>query len=103
MPITWIREREIELPDGKKTRQRVIGTTIGASIDLRSYDLRRLLVNACYWGMGLEDRIAPESRAEIVGKFEPTMFGFGTYVRGVRPADLAWSVKLAREDSAQPR
>ncbi|MFN0006685.1 MAG: ThuA domain-containing protein [Planctomycetota bacterium] len=99
MPITWVRERELE--GGRK--QRVIGTTIGASIDLRSHDLRRLLVNACYWGMGLEDKIGPASRADVVGKFEPTTFGFGTHVRGVRPADLAWSVKMPEEEAGEPR
>ncbi len=99
MPITWVREREL---DGGK-HQRVIGTTIGASIDLRSHDLRRLLVNACYWGMGLEEKIGPTSRADTVGEFEPTPFGFGTYTRGVRPADLAWSVKKPEKDAEKPR
>jgi hypothetical protein len=99
MPITWVRERALE--SGEK--QRVIGTTIGASIDLRSNDLRRLLVNACYWGLGLEEKIGPNSRSDTVGEFAPTPFGFGTYVRGVRPADLAWSVKKTEKDAEKPK
>jgi len=85
MPIAWIRERALE--GGKK--QRVACSTIGSSQDLRSRDLRRLYVNLAYWGLGLEDKIAAEPRVEIVGTFEPTPFGFGTFRRGVKPADLA--------------
>ncbi len=85
-PIVWIRERAL---DGGKT-QRVACSTIGASIDLPSRDLRRLFVNLCYWGVGLESKIAAEPRAEIVGNFAPTMFGFGAFKKGVKPADLAY-------------
>ena len=87
MPIVWIRERE--LADGET--QRVICSTIGASVDLTSEGLRRLLVNACYWGMGLEELVSARSRVDYVGAYEPTMFGFGKARRGVRPADHALS------------
>ncbi|MFT5049856.1 MAG: putative heme-binding domain-containing protein [Chlamydiales bacterium] len=85
MPIVWARElgRDAGAP------QRVICSTIGASVDLESEDLRRVFVNACYWGMGLEDRIPPASKVDIVGDYEPTPFGFGKYVRGLHPADYA--------------
>lgn len=99
MPIVWTREREL----GKGVRQRVIGSTIGASIDLRSTDLRRLLVNACYWGMRIEEKIDASAKVESVGEFEPTTFGFGTYKKGVRPADLAWSVGAAAEKPGSGR
>ncbi|MCY2959415.1 MAG: hypothetical protein NTY35_04555 [Planctomycetota bacterium] len=85
MPIAWIRERA--LAGGKK--QRVACATIGSSQDLRSRDLRRLYVNLAYWGLGLEDQIAAEPRAEVVGTFEPTPFGFGAFRRGMKPADFA--------------
>lgn len=84
-PIVWIRERALE--SGRK--QRIACSTIGAAIDLPSRDLRRLFVNLSYWCVGLESKIAAEPSAEIVGEFHPTMFGFGTFEKGVKPGDLA--------------
>jgi hypothetical protein len=61
---------------------------MGAAQDLRSAGLRRLLVNACYWAVGLEAHIPAKSNVDIVGTFEPLPFGFGKHKPGVRPADL---------------
>ena len=61
---------------------------MGAAQDFRSEGLRRLLVNACYWGVGLEDKIPAKSNVEIVGKYDPLPMGFGKHTPGVRPADL---------------
>lgn len=87
MPVTWIRERELE---GGLT-QRVFASTLGAAIDLRSEGLRRVFVNGAYWCMGMEDAIPERSVVDTVGPYEPTMFGFGGFKKGVRPADHAWS------------
>ena len=84
MPIAWIRERP--LAEGRV--QRVACSTIGSSQDLLSRDLRRLYVNLAYWCVRLEDRIAAEPRADLVGAYEPKPFGFGTHTRGVKPAEL---------------
>jgi len=84
MPIIWIRERKLD--DGAE--QRILCSTIGASVDLKNQDLRRLFVNAVYWGVGLEKAIPKASDARLVGPFEPTMFGFGAFTPGVRPASL---------------
>ena len=85
IPIVWTRELE---RDGLPT-QRVICSTIGASVDCQSEGLRRVLVNAVYWGAGLEDDIPPKSRVDYVGEYAPTAFGFGKYRRGVRASDFA--------------
>ncbi|MBL8861578.1 MAG: ThuA domain-containing protein [Planctomycetes bacterium] len=85
MPIAWIRERA----RAPGPPQRVACSTIGSSQDLLSRDLRRLYVNLAYWCLGLEERIAAEPSAHVVGEFKPTPFGFGTFKRGVKPADLA--------------
>ena len=83
MPIAWTREYSIK--SGKTNR--VFCTTMGASVDLLSEDLRRLLVNACYWGLGLEDQIPDRSNVDYIGEYKPTMYGFGSYQRGIKPAD----------------
>jgi hypothetical protein len=84
-PVVWTRELARE----GGAEQRVLCSTIGASVDFESHDLRRLFVNACYWCLGLEDALDGKARADPVGAYEPTMFGFGKYVRGVHVRDHA--------------
>jgi hypothetical protein len=74
-------------------KQRVVCSTIGASVDLRSADLRRALVNSAYWCVGLEDRIKPDANVDVVGDYAPTMFGFGKAKKGVKPSELAAPAK----------
>lgn len=83
MPLFWIRNYTGE--SGKTSR--IIGTTIGAATDLESEGLRRILVNACYWGLGMENKIPAKSNVSYVGEYHPTAFGFNKYKRGVKPAD----------------
>ncbi|MFM8379641.1 MAG: ThuA domain-containing protein [Planctomycetia bacterium] len=84
MPIAWTKTYAID--GGPKGR--VFTTTMGSSTDLASTGLRRLVVNACYWALGLEDRIPPAANVELVGTYEPTPFGFKGHKPGVKPADL---------------
>jgi hypothetical protein len=60
---------------------------MGASQDLSYEGTRRMLVNACYWALRMDDKIADKSNVELVGKYEPTKFSFGGYQKGVKPAD----------------
>ena len=85
MPLVWLRAFKTE--SGKTSR--VLATTMGASTDLQSAGLRRLLVNGCYWGLGMETRIAADSDVSYVGAYKPTRFGFGSFVKGVKPSDHA--------------
>jgi type 1 glutamine amidotransferase len=85
MPIAWVKTYRGE--SGKTGR--VFTTTMGASQDLLSEGLRRLLVNACYWAVGLEERIPERSDVELVGPYHPRPFGDNRFQKGVRPADLA--------------
>jgi hypothetical protein len=85
MPVAWVKS--YASPSGKAAR--VFTTTMGASQDLANEGVRRLLVNACYWALGLEDRIDPRTNVELVGEYRPTPFGFGTFTKGVKPAALA--------------
>ena len=83
MPVAWIKTYTGE--EGKISR--VFCTTMGASVDLKSEGLRRLLVNGCYWCMGMEDQIPEKSKVDYVGEYDPTFFGFGDQKKGVRPSD----------------
>ena len=84
MPMAWVKRYTGD--EGKTSR--VFCTTMGASIDLLSEGLRRLLVNGCYWCMEMQDQIPDKSNVDIVGEFEPTLFGFGTFKKGMRPSDF---------------
>jgi hypothetical protein len=84
MPIAWTRT--FTAKSGKPAR--VFTTTMGASQDLLSEGTRRMLVNACYWAVGLEDKLPAKSDVTLVGHYTPLPFGFGAHKRGVRPADL---------------
>lgn len=85
MPLVWTRMYKGETGN----TSRVINTTMGASIDLECEDLRRLLVNACYWGMKMESQIPEKADVAIVGEFKPSMYGFGSFQKGLKPADFA--------------
>lgn len=86
MPVAWTKPYTGR--SGKASR--IFATTLGASVDLESEDLRRLLVNACYWAVGLEDQIPEESDVEYLGEYEPTFFGFSSFRKGMRPADFRY-------------
>ncbi|MDX1947252.1 MAG: ThuA domain-containing protein [Pirellulaceae bacterium] len=83
MPIAWTRTYTA---DSGKTG-RAFCSTIGAATDLVAEGTRRLLVNACYWGAGLEEKIPEKSNVEIVGEFHPLPFKFGGFKPGVKPED----------------
>jgi hypothetical protein len=93
MPLIWTRG----YTGRSGATSRVICSTIGAATDLASEGLRRVFVNACYWGMGLEDRIPANSDVDLVGGYDPTPFGFGKYRRGVKPADHRWRASKGDE------
>ena len=84
MPVAWTKTYQLE--GGRSGR--VFTTTMGAATDLLAEGTRRLLVNACYWAIGLESTIPEKSCVDIVGTFEPTAFGFRKARKGLRPGDL---------------
>ncbi len=89
MPVAWTRTYE---------NARIFTTTMGSSTDFENSALRRLLVNACYWCLEMEEAIpASGSSARIVGSYKATPYGFNEFQRGLRPTDF----KL-REQSLQP-
>ncbi len=93
MPVAWVKtyggqQSQDKLAGTAKTG-RVFTTTMGAAQDLQSEGLRRLLVNACYWCVGLEDKIPARSNVELVGEYRATPFGFGKFVKGLKPEDYA--------------
>lgn len=83
MPVAWIKTWKS--PSGKEAR--VFCTTMGAAPDLEAEGTRRLIVNAAYWALAIEEKIPEKSNVDIVGEFKPTKFGFNGFVKGKKPAD----------------
>jgi hypothetical protein len=83
MPVAW--SREVKNDAGKTNK--ALCTTMGAASDLTNEGLRRLIVNAAYAFTGLE---VPEKADVTVGaEFQPTMYGFGGFKKGMKPSDFA--------------
>lgn len=82
MPVAWTKT--YTAANGKTAR--VFATTMGASQDLESEAVRRLLVNATYWATGLENQIPAQTDVAIVGEYHPLPFGFGGFKAGVKPS-----------------
>ncbi|MCM8530789.1 MAG: ThuA domain-containing protein, partial [Lentisphaeraceae bacterium] len=80
--------REYEGKGGKKGR--VFCTTYGSSNCIENDGFRRMLINACFWGLGLESKIVIDSNIDFVGPFNPT-FGRGNGRRkaGLKPLDMS--------------
>lgn len=90
-PGAWVRTYEGK--SGKKGR--VFTSTYGASEDLLNEDYRRLLVNGCFWAVGLEEAIKPDLTVDLVGPYHPVTFGFMAHRPGVKPQELAgWESPL---------
>ena len=80
-PIVWVRDYKNEA--GKTNK--VVVTTLGASTDLQNEGLRRMLVNAAYWTVGLP--VPEKADVAYVGEFKPLMYGFDGFKKGVKPAE----------------
>ena len=58
-------------------------------MDMASEGGRRLIVNAAYWCVGLEDKIPKKAKVDTIGEYKPTRFRSGGYKKGVKPSDHA--------------
>jgi type 1 glutamine amidotransferase len=84
MPLVWLRKYKGD--EGKVSK--IVATTAGSAVDLQNEGLRRLLVNACYWTLGMEDKMPAKADVDYAGPYDPTFFGFGKGKKNVKPSDL---------------
>ena len=83
VPVAWTKTYTGE--QGKTAH--VFTTTMGHSFDFKNEGFRRLLVNACYWAMAMEDKIPAKSNVDVVGQYEPNKIGMGKHKAGLKPSD----------------
>lgn len=70
MPVVWTRQHV--WPGGVKSR--ILTSTMGSSQCFVHEGLRRIMVNACYWMTGLQDKIDGKLDCDLVGDYKPTLF-----------------------------
>ena len=75
MPVGWVKTYQ----GASAKTARIFNTTMGASQDLVAEGSRRMLVNAAYWCLGMEAKIAAKSKVDVVGEYKPTPFGGERY------------------------
>ena len=80
-PVVWVRNHKNE----SGTTNKVIVTTMGAATDLQNEGLRRVLVNAAYWTLGIS--VPDKADVRYVGEFKPSMYGFDGFRKGVKPVE----------------
>jgi hypothetical protein len=84
MPIAWTKPYQLE---GGKLGM-AFASTLGASLDFQSADLRRLVLNASFWLLGMGDGVTTDLNVDYVGEYSPTPFGFDTFRKGMRVSDF---------------
>lgn len=84
MPVAWTKGWKT--PSGQNSR--IFCTTMGCSQDFENEAFRRLLVNATYWGLKMEEKLPAKASVEIVGEYKPSPYGFNGFQKGKKPQDF---------------
>ena len=85
LPVAWCKTWKTS--GGKEAR--VFQSTMGSGHDLQNAGLRRLIINAAYWGIGMESAITATRSVDIVGPYEPLESGFNYAELGVVPKPVS--------------
>jgi hypothetical protein len=96
MPVAWTRVNR----NANGTTNRVFTTTMGAATDLENEGLRRLIVNAVYWG--LEMSVPARADVTYVDEYKPSFYGFDGFRKGLRPSDFALGKTVPGEPLPRP-
>ena len=85
LPVAWFKPWQTS--EGKTAR--VFQSTMGSGTDLENPGLRRLIINASYWSMGMESAITAARSVDIVGTYKPLKSGFNYKEIGVVPKPVS--------------
>lgn len=81
LPVVWFKNWKTS--EGKLAR--ALQSTMGSAKDLENPGLRRLIINAAYWGLEMEDQIAADSSIAYTIEYKPLSSGFNYEKVGVIP------------------
>jgi hypothetical protein len=96
MAVAWTRQN---INASGKTN-RIFTTTMGAAVDLENEGLRRLIVNAVYWGLNLD--VPQKADVSYVDEYKPSFYGFDGFRKGLRPSDFELGKKVPGEPLPRP-
>ncbi|MFC4992812.1 PVC-type heme-binding CxxCH protein [Rubritalea tangerina] len=82
MPVAWTRN--FKQANGKTNK--IFTTTMGSADDLLDENLRRLVINGVYWGLGMQ--VPKKADASLKNPYEPLMYGFNTFRKNRQPEDF---------------
>ncbi len=92
-PAAWVRTYRFK--GGKEGR--VFCSTQGASEDILSEGVRRMIVNATLWCMGFEKYITADADVSFVGSYNPTTYNFKPSITDARPGDIeGWDTPILK-------
>lgn len=81
LPVAWVKT----WTGNNGAAARILHFTMGSAEDFQNAGVRRLTVNAVYWGLGMEDSIDPARSVDFVGEYQPLKAGFNYEALGVQP------------------
>ncbi len=81
LPVVWFKSWRTSRGESA----RVLHSTMGSAQDLANPGLRRLILNAAYWGLRMEENISAGLSVDIVGQYQPLGSGFNYEKLGVMP------------------
>lgn len=92
-PAAWVRNYSFK--GGKEGR--AFCSTQGASEDILSEGVRRMIVNATLWCMKMEDHIKADADVSLVGPYNPTTFSFKPSITDAKPGDIeGWDTPILK-------
>ena len=96
----WTRMYKGE--NGKEGR--VFTSLYGASEDIVNPGYRRMIINAVYWSLGLENQIQSNSNIDFVGPYKPNTFRGRGHAKGVKPsAYIGFESQIPANNNVAPR
>lgn len=96
MPVIWTRMYRHDTGATSK----VLTSTMGSATDLESEGLRRLIVNAVYWGVGVD--VPTKANVAYVDEYLPSFYGFDGFRKGLRASDFELGKKVPGEPLPRP-
>ena len=86
LPVAWVKT----WTGNKGLESKVFHFTMGSAVDFENEGVRRMTVNAVYWGLGMEKEIKPNSSVDIIGDYKPLKAGFNYKKLDVKPRKVGY-------------
>ena len=86
LPVAWTKT----WTGNKGLESKIFHFTMGSAEDFANAGVRRLTVNAVYWGLGMEQSISATRSVEIIGDYQPLGSGFNYDELGVEPHEPSY-------------